>query len=81
MHLSEIYVSPWQEVTKDTVLGYMGTTGYSTATHLHLTILTCHLWKPGDSCSYPGDTVDSRGYINYPSSFYVDWNDRINFYD
>ena len=81
MHLSEIYVSPWQEVTKDTVLGYMGTTGYSTATHLHLTILTCHLWKPGDSCSYPEDTVDSRGYINYPSSFYVDWNDRINYYN
>ena len=81
MHLSDTYVSSGQEVTKDTVIGHMGNTGWSTATHLHLTMLTCHLWKPGDYCSYPGDTVDSRGYINYPSSFYVDWEDRTSFYN
>ena len=81
MHMSEVYVSDGQEVTKDTVIGHMGNTGLSTATHLHLTILTCHLWEPGDSCSYPEDTTDSRNYINYPSSFYVDWNDRYSYYD
>lgn len=81
MHMSEVYVSDGQEVTKDTVIGHMGNTGLSTATHLHLTILTCHLWEPGDSCSYPEDTTDSRNYINYPSSFYVDWEDRYSYYD
>ena len=81
MHMSEVYVYDGQEVTKDTVIGHMGNTGLSTATHLHLTILTCHLWEPGDSCSYPEDTTDSRNYINYPSSFYVDWNDRYSYYD
>ena len=81
MHLSATYVSIGEPVTKDTVIGHMGNTGWSTATHLHLTMLTCHLWEPGSYCSYPGDTVDSRGYINYPSSFYVDWTDRTSYYD
>lgn len=81
MHLSDTYVSIGQDVTKDTVIGHMGNTGWSTATHLHLTMLTCHLWEPDSDCSYPSDTVDSRGYINYPSSFYVDWNDRTSYYD
>ena len=81
MHLSDIYVDSGQEVDKDTVLGHMGNTGLSTATHLHLTILTCHLWEPGDGCSYPEDTTDSRNYINYPSSFYTDWEDRTSFYE
>ena len=81
MHMSDVYVYSGQEVTKDTIIGHMGNTGLSTATHLHLTILTCHLWEPGDGCSYPEDTTDSRNYINYPSSFYVDWEDRTSYYD
>ena len=81
MHLADQYVYEGQEVTKDTVIGYMGNTGDSTATHLHLTMVTCHLWKPGSYCYYPSDTANSRDYINYPSEFYVDWEDRFSYYD
>lgn len=81
MHLSAIYVSPNQEVSKDTVIGYMGNTGWSTATHLHLTMLTCHLWKPGADCYYPSDTTDSRSYINFPSAMYQDWENRTSYYN
>ena len=81
MHLDAQYVSEGDEVTKDTVIGYMGNTGSSTATHLHLTMVTCHLWKPGSYCYYPSDTANSRDYINYPSQFYVDWEDRTSYYD
>ena len=35
-HLDSISVYKGQEVNKDTILGYTGTTGYSTGIHLHL---------------------------------------------
>lgn len=34
-HLTTVLVSPGQYVTKGTVIGYSGTTGYSTGPHLH----------------------------------------------
>lgn len=34
-HLTSVVVSPGQYVTKGTVIGYSGTTGYSTGPHLH----------------------------------------------
>ena len=37
-HLSEIYVTTGQEVTKGTVIGRMGTTGNSTGVHLHFAV-------------------------------------------
>lgn len=37
-HMSAIYVSPGQKVSKGDVLGAMGSTGRSTGTHLHLEI-------------------------------------------
>ncbi|WP_241157570.1 M23 family metallopeptidase [Schaalia sp. ZJ1691] len=39
MHLQRIYVSPGQHVTPETVLGEVGTTGYSTGCHLHLSVI------------------------------------------
>lgn len=41
-HLSKIYVSVNQRVTKNTVIGAMGSTGYSTGTHLDFSV-----WKDG----------------------------------
>lgn len=50
VHLSRyehgIYVG--KEVTPNDTLGYMGTTGYSTGVHLHLTVLECGLFEQND---------------------------------
>jgi murein DD-endopeptidase MepM/ murein hydrolase activator NlpD len=74
VHLSS-YGNVWvgQYVNKDTVIGYMGTTGCSTGEHLHLEIADC-FWKNG-GCNY--DTYTSRiinpaSLINIPGS----WSNR-----
>lgn len=41
-HLDEVTVKQGQEVNKDTQVGYQGTTGNSTGSHLHISI-----WKDG----------------------------------
>lgn len=38
-HMSEVYCSVGQDVTIDTVIGAVGSTGYSTGNHLHLEII------------------------------------------
>ena len=80
VHLSG-YGNIWvgQYVSKDTVIGYMGTTGCSTGEHLHLEIADCH-WKSG-GCSYYGDNwsagyvdrlINPESLVNFPSS----WSNR-----
>ena len=74
VHLSG-YGNIWegQYVSKDSVIGYMGTTGCSTGEHLHLEIADCH-WKNG-GCSYNSYTnrlIDPGNLINFPGS----WSNR-----
>lgn len=80
MHLSAIYVNQGDIVTKDTVIGHMGSTGSSTATHLHLTMY---------SGLYPVSSysmVNPRDYINFPSyaqpgNIYPNFYNRTTYYD
>ena len=74
VHLSS-YGNVWvgQYVSKDSVIGYMGTTGCSTGEHLHLEIADCH-WKNG-GCSYNAYTnrlINPGSLINFPGS----WSNR-----
>lgn len=74
VHLSS-YGNIWegQYVSKDTVIGYMGTTGCSTGEHLHLEIADCH-WKNG-GCSYNSYTnrlINPGSLVNFPGS----WSNR-----
>ena len=74
IHLSS-YANIWegQYVTKDTIIGYMGTTGCSTGEHLHLEIPNC-FWKNG-GCSYGEYTsrmINPASLINIPGS----WSNR-----
>lgn len=60
VHLSryaDIYIG--QPVTPYTPLGWMGTTGWSTGVHLHLTVMDCNIFGGTDMCS------DLGGWINY----------------
>lgn len=60
VHLSryaDIYIG--QPVTPYTPLGWMGTTGWSTGVHLHITLMDCNLFAESDACSSLG------GWINY----------------
>lgn len=43
-HAQKIIVSPGQKVTQGQVIGYVGTTGWSTGYHLHLGILKNNVW-------------------------------------
>lgn len=80
MHLSRIDVRKGDIVTKDTQIGVMGNTGWSTATHLHLTMFAC-LYLSDSRCKYPGSTVNPRNYVNFPSGLYVDFKNRTTYYD
>lgn len=74
VHLSSYgNISVGQYVSKDSVVGYMGTTGCSTGEHLHLEIANCH-WKNG-GCSYGTYTnslINPGNLISFPSS----WSNR-----
>ena len=61
IHLSryaDIYVG--KKVTENDILGYMGSTGNSTGPHLHIAVVDCGLYVPGDSNCY-----DLNSFINY----------------
>ena len=61
VHLSryaDIYVG--KEVTENDVLGYMGSTGYSTGPHLHISVIDCGLYVPGDNNCY-----DLNSFYNF----------------
>lgn len=73
-HMSATNVSVGQVVTKDTVIGYMGNTGHSFGSHVHLNI--CVGIK---ACQSLSETVDPRNYINFPAH-YTWYNDRTSVY-
>ncbi len=80
MHLSSQNVYQGQIVTKNTVIGIMGTTGRSTGEHLHLSINT------GLKCFDQSHLVNPRNYINFPSkaqpgNIYPNFYDRTSYYD
>ena len=79
MHLSAIYVNSGDLVTKDSAIGVMGNTGQSYGAHLHLSLITCHIYD--DCLYYRNYTVNPADYINFPSTLYSDWEDRLTYYN
>lgn len=73
-HLSSINVNKGQTVTKDQVIGYVGSTGRSQGNHLHLNV--CVGLK---SCVSRSDTVDPGIYVNFPANKKY-FNDRTTMY-
>ena len=66
-------ISVNQIVTKDTIIGYMGSSGCSSGPHLHWEIANCH-WKSG-GCSYDGYTarlINPSSLISFPGR----WTNR-----
>ena len=55
---ADIYVG--MPVTENTILGYMGSTGNSTGPHLHISVIDCGLYVPGDPNCY-----DLNSFFNY----------------
>lgn len=79
-HLSKILVSEGEVVTKDTVIGMMGSTGSSTGYHLHIAISTGLRYKDYVYYSqYVARCVNPRKLINFPT--YGSWKDRISYYN
>ena len=78
-HLSKILTKKGDIVTKDTVIGMMGSTGSATGPHLHLAISTgLRFTDYTGQSAYVARTVDPRTVINFPSS--GSWKDRITYY-
>ena len=78
-HLSKILVSKGDVVTKDSVIGMMGSTGSATGPHLHLGISTgLRFTDYAGTGAYVAHTVDPRTVINFPSS--GGWQDRVTYY-
>lgn len=88
-HLSrygnDLYVG--KNVTSDTIVGYMGNTGYSFGVHLHLEVWPCRLY--GDTnCSnwnkyvnfvsqqYNSGFKGAQSVISFPGSTYSTWYTR-----
>ena len=78
-HMSRILVKKGDIVTKDTVIGMMGSTGSATGPHLHLAISTgLRFTEYAGYNAYVARTVDPRTLINFPSN--GSWADRITYY-
>lgn len=66
-HLSRIAVTPGDQIKRGDVIGYMGSTGYSTGSHLHFTVYDSNtfLMKQSRSCGimpYGGD-INPASYL------------------
>ena len=76
------------DVTPDTIIGYMGDTGYVTGVHLHIELWPCRIYVDNNCKSWDSysayakrlfDTGKSHGaetYINFPSRTYQYWYSR-----
>ena len=79
-HLSKTLVKVGDIVSKDTVIGMMGSTGNSTGPHLHLAISTgLRFTEYRGQSAYVARTVNPRSLINLPSK--GSWKDRITKYN
>lgn len=80
-HLHRMLVKVGDIVTKDTIIGYMGSTGaYSSGYHLHLAISTGLRYTDYTGLSaFVARTVNPRTLINFPKS--GPWKDRIHYYN
>ncbi len=75
-HMSKITVKEGDIVTKDTIVGYMGSTGNVTGPHLHLAISTgLRFTEYTGYSAYVARCVNPRNLINFPS--YGSWKDRV----
>lgn len=80
-HLSRIVAREGDIVTKDTIIGYMGSTGTcSSGYHLHLTISTGLRYTDYSGYSaLVARSINPRSVINFPS--HGSWGDRIHYYN
>lgn len=79
-HLSQILVRDGQTVTRDTVIGMMGSTGSSTGPHLHIAISKGLRYKDYIYYyDYVARCINPRSVINFPTA--GRWNDRITKYN
>ena len=77
-----------QKITSNQYIGYMGDTGKATGVHLHLEVIPCRLYNPGDSNCYKWDNYTNfarnvlkngfnvRQLINFPKGTYNSWSTR-----
>ena len=73
-HLSGINVNVGDIVTKDSVIGFVGNTGNSYGSHLHL-----NLCLGLNSCISRWQTTDPGAYINFPPN-HTSYYDRTTYY-
>lgn len=84
LHLKtgSIQVKVGDNVTKNTILATMGTTGSSTGEHLHFSIAT-GLWLTEyiGYYNFVNRTVNPRNYVNFTSGYLTYWYDRVKKYN
>lgn len=79
-HLASVYVRDGQVVTKDTVLGIMGSTGKATGPHTHFAMSNGLRYKDYVSYNdYIAHSFNPRNVINFPAKG-VYWKDRVTRY-
>jgi len=80
-HLASISVKAGDIVTKNTVIGIMGTTGNSTGPHLHFSIAYGYWYTDYSSYyTFTSKTVNPRLLINFPSGMRNTWTNRTTAY-
>lgn len=81
-HLRSISVGNGQVVSKDTVIGIMGSTGNSTGPHTHFGIAYGHWYKDYYAYSdFIAHTINPRIVINFPSHLSTYWYNRTTRYN